>query len=234
MFGKYLGSLWIPTPLRGPSDPSQPGWNSSEVIEKLPVTPCFQIWKILWDEIRNPNRWKSRETGDLTHLKAALMSWAGSRSKYQKCLFLSDSSKMRISQRGNWVGNSKLVSNVRALFCHYLKLCHILLYMFKKKLWTNLLEMALLQQRCNKIMRFFALEQCTQQGSSRRQREQNNRANIGLSGWTHPITSRPLPTLTSPKMLAFHPDALITWRPHLRMFTCTKCSSYYRLGHMDS
>lgn len=130
VFGKYLGSLWIPTPLRGPSDPSQPGWNSSEVIEKLPVTPCFQIWKILWDEIRNPNRWKSRETGDLTHLKAALMSWAGSRSKYQKCLFLSDSSKMRISQRGNWVGNSKLISNVRALFCHYLKLCHILLYMF--------------------------------------------------------------------------------------------------------
>ena len=78
---------------------------------------------------------------------------------------------------------------------------------------SNLLGMTLLQQWCNKIMCFFALEQCTQQGSSRRQREQNNRANIGLSGWRHPITSRPLPTLTSPKMLAFHPDALITTPP---------------------
>ena len=92
---------------------------------------------------------------------------------------------------------------------------HFVVYFLCRKFYepSNLLGMTLLQQWCNKIMCFFALEQCTQQGSSRRQREQNNRANIGLSGWTHPITSRPLPTLTSPKMLAFHPDALITTPP---------------------
>ena len=69
-------------------------WSGGETAHH----PCFQIWKILWDEIRNPNLKKSLETADLTHLKSALMSSGGSWEQISKVLLLSDS----FYQSGCW------------------------------------------------------------------------------------------------------------------------------------